>query len=1512
MRRTKAKAIFFAAIIFVLFISGAAILHAEITTDGTMGSSGSLAGPDYSIPSGLGTQKGGNLFHSFGVFDIDVGESATFSGPSSVANIISRVTGGSASSIDGVLRSTINGANFYFFNPSGILFGPDASIDVSGSFHASTADYLTLGNGGRFDASNPSQSILTSAPVEAFGFLDSSPADIGVYGSILEVPDGQTMSIIGGQTTLYYADLIASDGRINIASVNKKGEVSLDNDGISTTRSMTGGDISCTAGSIISVNGQGAGSIYIRGGNLVIDDDSEVLAQVEGNADGGVIDIDLSGDLELYTGGYISVRTFSSGDAASLVIQADDILIDRMDEDEWTGISATVGENALGLGGNVSITATGDLTVQNGGIINVSTYGKGNAGTLFATADNIYIDSQGNAAWTGIAAGVYDAATGSGGNISLVSRGGLEVVNGGKVSTTTSGPGNAGNVSIEAGDILVDGDGLTSIWTGIIAEVNSGAAGDGGDISITSNGLLKLVDGGQISPSTYGTGNAGNLSVDAQEIIIDRQDGVWTGFAGQVGANATGNSGDMTITSQGTLTIMNGGQISTSTYGKGNAGNVTVEAGNITLEGPGGAFTGFDAEVAASATGNGGNLDISTDGKLELLDGGIISVSTKGQGDAGRLTVNAGQVLVDRQNGSNITGFEAEVASTATGDGGDMEIVVTGQLKLANGGTISPSTYGGGDAGTLSLDAGEIVIDRNGGIWTGIVAEVGSSATGSGGDMEIISQGDLNILSGGLVSASTYGSGNAGAFTIQADNILLDGRGGILGTGFGAEVGENASGNGGDMTISAESSLELYDGGVISVSTFGQGNAGSLTINAKDITIDREDNANRVTGFRGAVDYWATGRGGDITINSTGLMQIINGGQISVSTEGIGDAGRLTVNAKNIIIDGQDSAYDTGFEAGVTDWTAAGRGGDVAVTATERLDILNDGLISVSTQGLGDAGGLTVTANEIYVDGHGTYGTGFEALVGSLAEGDGGDVFVTAAESLQFDNGGTINVSTEGVGDAGSLTVSAGEITLDGNEGILTGFQAEVDSLASGSGGGISVTTTGLLHLINGGNISVSTKGEGNAGSLFVNANEIVLDGEGGVWTGFEAEVGSFATGSGGDMTITSATSIDMLNAGRISVSTKGQGNAGSLIVNAKDIYIDTQGGYLSGLTAEIDYGATGRGGDMTVNATQSLEVVNGGVISVSTYGQGDAGRLTVNAKDILIDSQDGFFTGFEAEVGWSGTGDGGDMEINSTGRLQLLNGGVVSVSTFGQGDAGNLNVNAGDILVDAQNSDIYTGFEARVGYGSTGQGGNMSITSTGGLNLMNGGRITAESKSVGVAGSIYLRALSMNLINDASIITETTVADGGSIEIISDELLRLVDSKISTSVADGKGNGGNITIDPTFVVLWDNSEIIANAKKGSGGNVNIVADYFFIDDTSIVEASSELGIDGTITIETPNIDLSSSFASMPEQKEIPVLGSSSCEARTNNTSSSLVIRGRGSLPPDPNGPLFDTMVSDN
>jgi filamentous hemagglutinin family protein len=202
----------------------------HITIDGRLSPAQTLVGPTYTIGANLGKQVGSNLFHSFGQFGLATGESATFTGSSSpINNVIARVTGGNQSSINGAINSTITGANLYLINPSGIVFGPNTTVNVAGSFHASTADYLKMFDGARFQATNPDGSTFSAAAPAAFGFLNAQPAAISVNGgSITTGLTTPTLDLVGGPVTISRGLLRAPAGTIEVTGAAGTGEVPVD------------------------------------------------------------------------------------------------------------------------------------------------------------------------------------------------------------------------------------------------------------------------------------------------------------------------------------------------------------------------------------------------------------------------------------------------------------------------------------------------------------------------------------------------------------------------------------------------------------------------------------------------------------------------------------------------------------------------------------------------------------------------------------------------------------------------------------------------------------------------------------------------------------------------------------------------------------------------------------------------------------------------------------------------------------------------------------------------------------------------------------------------------------------------------------------------------------------------------------------------------------------------------------------------------------------------------------
>ena len=273
-----------------------------------------------------GKPVGDNLYHSFAQFNVGTGDIAQFQTGTpfpntSVHNILGRVTGNSPSAIFGTIDSATYypTANFFLLNPNGIIFGPNATLNIGGTTHFTTADYLKLADGQLFKAMPDlaADALLSTFAVAAFGFSGLSPAAITVQGSHLTVANGTGLSLVGGNRGFTYTNpdtdatptvpggmtitggkLSAPGGQINIASVASAGDISASD--FMPTSGMAMGNIALSQGAIVDVSGDGGGTVRIRGGQFVMDS-ANLTANSTGNATGAAIaiSIETAGDLTL-------------------------------------------------------------------------------------------------------------------------------------------------------------------------------------------------------------------------------------------------------------------------------------------------------------------------------------------------------------------------------------------------------------------------------------------------------------------------------------------------------------------------------------------------------------------------------------------------------------------------------------------------------------------------------------------------------------------------------------------------------------------------------------------------------------------------------------------------------------------------------------------------------------------------------------------------------------------------------------------------------------------------------------------------------------------------------------------------------------------------------------------------------------------------------------------------------------------------------------------------------------
>ncbi|MGD9732136.1 MAG: filamentous hemagglutinin N-terminal domain-containing protein [Desulfamplus sp.] len=846
------------SLIFTLILSASpALLYAEISTDGSFGAAQNLTGPDYAIPETLGTVKGSNLFHSFDKFSIKTEESATFTGSDSIKNVISRVTGGEKSEIDGTLSSNIGKADFYFINPSGVVFGENAKVDVPAAFHVSTADELKFKDGASFKASKAEQSTLTQAAPESFGFLGTQSASIEINGSTLSFAPESKVSLTSSKDITIkglegkQSYLFSEGGEIELKA---KADLLMENATVATT-------------------GNGGGKITVKVDNAKIKNNSNVSADNRGdkNSEGGV-NVEVGKQLELINS-QITSDTFSKGNAGYVKINANNMKIDG--QGNLADVASNAHPDSEGNAGTIEIKVDGLLELLNKAEISSSTFSKGDAGDITITTGEIKINLMGN--FGGIISASYNKNfVSKGGDITITVSGLLELLNGGSVLSDTFSKGDAGNVKINAGNIRINGYGSKNISAISSLTLNKNSEGKAGTIEITVSGLLELLNGAQITSSTNSKGDAGSIRIKAGEMKLN---GLfdYVGIVLPAGVystaliNSEGNAGTVEITVAELLEVLNGGQIISSTWSKGDAGNVKINAKNMKIDGQGSSyFTGVASNAEANSEGDADEVEITVAELLEVLNGGQISSSTFSKGDAGDVKINAGNMRIDDQESSNSTGVGSSAETGSEGNTETVEITITEFLEVLNGGQISSSTWSKGDAGDIIVNADKLIADAS-------FIQSASAYTASGyvGNVSI-NANLVNLINGSEISIGAYQTlsqeklsnlvnlpkESEPSINLTAKQLTIKGKSSIT-----SESTKNVPAS--DININADS-IYLHDG-LITTSVLGtNGDGGNITINDE---ADPADILVMKTGFIQANSRAKGGTGGRITINADRMLK---------------------------------------------------------------------------------------------------------------------------------------------------------------------------------------------------------------------------------------------------------------------------------------------------------------------------------------------------------------------------------------------------------------------------------------------------------------------------------------------------------------------------------------------------------------------------------------------------------------------------------------------------------------
>lgn len=846
----------------------------DITSSG-LGTQITHVGSSYTITGGTRPGGGPNLFHSFGNFSVGVGDLANFLNNTglSTSNILGRVTGGNISNIYGTIQTTgFGGANLFLMNPSGIVLGPGASLNVGGSVSFTTAQYLRLFDGANSASfyANPANdglanSILTIDP-SAFEFLSASPAGYGfltapdpnatitVRGSALNVPAGKSISLVGGKVVIEGgARLSAPNGSIQLASAASPGE--FDATTLGSLPNVAGasftsfGAVSLASGSSIDV--RGASTVRIRGGQLVLSVNDATLSTSENPVPPDTIAL-RSGSI---------IRTSNSGPDPGADVH---ITVGNIEMDGSSAIETLT--QGSGSGGALQLTAD-TLTMRSSSSILTATPGGGGIGgdvvlnlrTLNLT-DGASIRTQAE----------NFTAQGPGGNVIIRGRQGagsaaesVTLSSGSGLFSETFGSTAGGSISLMAKTLQMDGTGTT-----ISTIAND--AGRGGDI-VASVQQASLTGGATIRTQTVVADPSAqpgpSITIQGLQGAGSKTDSiVLSGSGSGIKSESTGlaRAGDIAMHAK-SLIMTDGAAIEMVTSGTG--GTITLETDSLDMSG---------RSRISSQTSRSDVRQIRITASTFSLNDSSISTNTTSEGRAGDILVNAGTLRLSNKATINSN-------TNASGQAGDITIT-GGTVTLNSGSTISSASIG--TEPTVKSDgttappgrAGNITITATGNFTSDAGTITTSAEANRGGDISITA-GSIRLSNGTLINANSNAPLTVTQLGLDADGQLVE-----------QVVGD---GNAGNIRITSGSTFLMEQSSVTTEASHASG--GQITINTPDmIQLIDSTISTSVAGAAG------DSNGGSISIDPD--FVILKGSQI-LAQAFAGDGGAINVTAGLFLAD---------------------------------------------------------------------------------------------------------------------------------------------------------------------------------------------------------------------------------------------------------------------------------------------------------------------------------------------------------------------------------------------------------------------------------------------------------------------------------------------------------------------------------------------------------------------------------------------------------------------------------
>ncbi|BAY89005.1 MULTISPECIES: two-partner secretion domain-containing protein [unclassified Tolypothrix] len=762
-------------------------VYAQVTPDGSLGTvvNGSS---NYHITEG--TRVGNNLFHSFSQFSISTGSSASFDNATDIQNIFSRVSGSNISHIDGLI-SAKGSANLFLLNPSGMIFGPNASLNIGGSFVGTTANSIKFADGIEFSAIDTTTKPLLTMSIPVGLQLGANAGAIKAQGipanniffRPLQTFKAQTVALVGSEIDINSASFSNPDGRFELWAL-RNGEVGLSNQAklqLTSPISADWGTVTLSQSSLLDTTGLNGGAINIHGRGLTLKDGSTISSGTGKFGQGEGINVkttefvDLLGlsSPENYDLPGLSTSPLESGaKAGDITIKTERL---RIANGAWLQSLC----NILALD---PLTATFTFkTINDASTGNINILAKDvevNGYNPFVNADFGIALFRPSAITTLVNGGNRNNS----GNITIEADR-VRLLNGGRISTDLVSfgfitTGKSGDISIKSAESLeISGVTPSGLNGAVISSIQPFAEGQGGSISINT-GHLALSKGGTISSALSGSGKAGNIAIQANNVevsdpIIDSISLTVSGINVAVAKNAIGQSGNIQLTAD-SLRVFNGGQITSSSQGQGNAGSVNLQVKNLDVQGTSqnlinGSYLNSAIAAASDNSFAAGSVNITSDA-VRVRDNAEITVSNTGSGDAGNLNINANQIFLDN---------EASLRSEVHGGGqGNIYLNANNVLLLRHGSNIITNAFGNSTGGNININAGSIVAvpTEN--------SDISANAVlGSGGNIQITTQSIFGLQfqnqltpNSDITASSQFGLSG----TVQVNTVGVDPNSGLV------------------------------------------------------------------------------------------------------------------------------------------------------------------------------------------------------------------------------------------------------------------------------------------------------------------------------------------------------------------------------------------------------------------------------------------------------------------------------------------------------------------------------------------------------------------------------------------------------------------------------------------------------------------------------------------------------------------------------------------------------------